>query len=107
MNIKKVRLSFIQFENLADHLARLSPPAIPHGFLLNEALYQQQILTGKTDLNGYASWFWYYYLNKKLPSDASPNQAWRGLLPFRTAGKPLVTTAGPDVTATASTYLYP
>ena len=109
MIINQVRLSFIQFESLADHLAPLSPPAIKYGFLLNEALYQKQILflSGQMGLGDYASWFWFYYLKKKLASSAKPNEAWHGLLPFRTAEETLVATAGLDGTASASAYLYP
>ena len=117
IQIKEIRLSFIQFEILADPLKALNPPPIPFSFLLSGAAYGQQwraLFQGASTVGadllppwhkGYAKLFWKYYAPQRQPGDL-----WRSMVPFRRACVPVTASwlagATPG-TATAAAYLYP
>lgn len=90
MEIKEIRLSFIQLETLVAPLTSLLAPAIPYKFLLSEPMYQTEIAQiqaggGPHHLpwhDGHGKLFWFYYLEKKGPSVAKPKDVWRGLVPL-------------------------
>lgn len=114
IQIKEIRLSFIQFEVLAQPLKALNPLVIPYSFLLSGASYGQRwksLLEGKEPFllapwqDGYAKLFWKYYAPERQPGDL-----WRSMVPFRRACVPITASwlagATPG-TATAAAYLYP
>ncbi len=113
MTIKEMLFAFLQTETLAAPLASANPPAIPFGFLLNQATYQAAIASADGAQfklpwrRRYGKKFWFYYLEKKEGSQVTAKDAWRGLLPLLTdIGGDVVPAAAP-VSATLSTYVYP
>ena len=90
MQIKEMRLSFIQVECITAPLRSLQAPKIPFPFLLSGPLFQKQYLNNLI-LNSepcFAPWlkksygklFWTHYIRKNA---VSTNEYWRALVPLQ------------------------
>jgi hypothetical protein len=111
MQIKNVRISFLQTECLGQPL-RKAAPAIPFSFLLSGPLFQGEFsraLTGTGSCRspwskGYGKSFWLYYLGG---TGKNTKELWRALVPLRYRFDPPIDAGWLIGTAVARIYLYP
>ena len=89
MMIKAIRLSFVRIDTVIPPLASRVAPAIPFDFLLSEPSFMNELARAQSGAgsrripwhDGFASRFWFFYLEKRMPPKAK--EAWRGLVPLR------------------------
>ncbi len=113
MMIKAIRLSFVRIDTVIPPLASRVAPAIPFDFLLSEPSFMNELARAQSGAgsrripwhDGFASRFWFFYLEKRMPPKAK--EAWRGLVPLECEVDGKVTAGWLPGTVGLRAYLYP